>query len=107
MSKGKHKQRQRQPNRQTTIPPLPPAPPKQFPFGVDPGAKMEPIDVVSSKEAWSEFTLSDDTVIRTKAALLEVKRAVGQYSADGNPLYVFQFAGLTQVNAPEKLRKKS
>lgn len=67
---------------------------------------MIPVDVVSSKEAWSEYTLSDGTVIRTKAALLEAKRAVGQYSQDGNPIYVFNFAGLNQVVAPDNLRKK-
>jgi hypothetical protein len=103
MSKNKNKYRQQPSSR----PPTPDQTPKQFPLGYDPSAKLVPVDVVSSKEAWSEFTLSDGSVIRTKSALLEVKRAEGQYSPDGNPIYVLQFAGLNQVNAPDSLRKKS
>jgi len=106
MAKSKHRHRQPPIPPQTAIPPLPPAAPNQLPFGYDPSGKMVPVDIVSSKEGWSEFTLSDGTVLRTKAALLDVKAAVGQYSQDGNPIYVMNFAVLNQVNAPDKLRKK-
>jgi hypothetical protein len=75
-------------------------------FGYDPKGKMEPVDVISSKEGWSEFTLSDGSVIRLKAVLLEVKKAVGQYTPDGDPIYIMQSAQVNQVKAPENLRKK-
>jgi len=67
---------------------------------------MEPRDVVGSKDGWSEYTLDDESVIRVKAAVLDVKRAVDQYGPDGNPLYIFQFAVVTQVKAPDKLKKQ-
>jgi len=62
--------------------------------------------VVASKDGWSEYTLDDGSTIRLKALLLDTKRAIGQYSPDGNPLYIFQFAVVNQVIAPENLRKK-
>lgn len=77
----------------------------QISLGYDPKGNMEPRDVVGSKDGWSEYTLADGSVIRLKAALLDVKRAVNQYSADGNPIYVFQFAVVNQVSAPDSLKK--
>jgi hypothetical protein len=103
MSKNKHRQ-QPIPTRPAPTPPPPPQGPHN-PLGYDPKGKLVPVDVVSSKEAWSEFTLSDGTVIRTKALLMAVQKAEGQYSADGNPIYVIQFAGMNQVNAPDHLKK--
>jgi hypothetical protein len=67
---------------------------------------MEPRDVVGSKDGWSEYTLEDGSVIRAKAVILDVKRAVDQYSHDGNPLYILQFAFVNQVQAPDALKKK-
>jgi len=67
---------------------------------------METVDVVSSKEGWSEFNLSDGTTIRLKSVLLEVKKMVGQYNADGDPIYLMQAAQVHQVKAPEEMRKK-
>lgn len=75
-------------------------------LGYDPKGKMEPRDVVSSKEGWSEYTLDDGSVIRVKAVLLEVKRAVDQYTPDGDPIYLMQNALVNQVKAPDNLRKK-
>ena len=90
-----------------SVPVSPPSQPgtMQISLGYDPRGKMEPRDVVGSKEGWSEYTLSDGSVIRIKAALLDAKRAVDQYSDDGNPIYVYQFAVVNQVNAPDKLKK--
>jgi hypothetical protein len=72
----------------------------------DPTGKMEQRDVVGSKDGWSEYTLDDGSIIRTKAVILDVKRAVNQYSFDGNPLYILQCAFVNQVRAPDLLRKK-
>jgi hypothetical protein len=78
----------------------------QISMGYDPSGKMEPVDIVSTKEGWSEFTFDDGSVIRAKAVILDVKKAVGQFSDDGNPIYVMQFALVNRVNAPDNLRKK-
>jgi hypothetical protein len=105
MSKDRRHQ-QPIPTRSQAAAPPPPAAPPVLPLGYDPKGKMELVDVVSSKEGWSEFTLSDGSVIRLKSVLLEVKRAVGQYTIEGDPIYVMQSAQVNQVKAPEELRKK-
>ena len=76
----------------------------QIPLGYDPAGAMEPRDVISSKDGWSEYTLQDGTIIRAKAVILDVKRAIGQYSPDGNPLYILQYAFVNQVKAPDELK---
>ncbi len=84
---------------------LPPGFPAHVSLGYDPAGRMEPRDIVSSKEGWSEYTLSDGSVIRAKVVLLEIKRAVGQFNIDGDPIYVMQLTAVNQVVAPEHLRK--
>jgi hypothetical protein len=86
--------------------PLPPVAPGSVPQDYNPQGVAEQRDVVASKDGWSEFTLSDGSVIRLKASLLDAKRAVGQYGSDGNPLYILQFALVNQLIAPPNLRKK-
>lgn len=78
---------------------------QQLALGYDPKSRMEPRDIVSSKEAWSEYTLDDGSIIRVKGVLLDAKRAVNQFSPDGDPLYVMQITMVNQLRASEKLRK--
>jgi hypothetical protein len=78
----------------------------RVPLGYDPRGKMEPRDVVAAKDGWSEYTLTDGSVIRLKAMLVDAKRAVDQYGDDGNPTYVFQFVVANQVIAPDNLKKQ-
>jgi hypothetical protein len=83
-----------------------PAAPPQVSLGYDPTGEMEPTDITSTKEGWSEYTLNDGSVIRAKAVLLDVKRAVGQHAPDGNPIYVMQFAFVNQLKVPDNLKKR-
>ena len=82
------------------------AAPLNIPLGYDPAGEMEPADISNTKEGWSEYTLNDGSVIRAKAVILDVKRAIGQYASDGNPIYVMQFAFVSQLKAPDSLKKK-
>ena len=88
--------------------PQPPvnAAPVQISLGYDPTGEMEPIDIISTKEGWSEYTMSDGSVIWAKAVVLDVKKAVGQYAPDGNPIYLMQFAFVNQLKVPKDLKKK-
>jgi hypothetical protein len=86
--------------------PAAPMPAFPQPFGYDPKGPTEPRDIVSTKEGWSEFTLADGSVIRAKAVLLDVKIASGQYSPDGDPIYLMQLAFVNQLKVPESLKKK-
>src|SRR5271166_6304462 len=105
---SKNKQRQQPiPNRQAA-PPLPSAssPTMQIQLGYDPKGPTEPVDIISSKDGWSEFTLADGTVVRAKAAVLDVKKMIGQYNADGEPIYVLQMTMVNQTRVPDNLKKK-
>lgn len=86
------------------LPISPPSP--QLVLGYDPNGRKEPRDVVGSKDSYSEYTLDDGCIIRTKAVLLDVKRAVDQFDDQGNPVYIMQLTMITNVRAPENLKKK-
>jgi hypothetical protein len=72
----------------------------------NPSGKTEPRDILSSKDGWSEYTLQDGTVMRVKAAILDVKVLIGQYSPDGDPIYLLQAAMVNQIKVPESLKRK-
>lgn len=109
MAKSKQRRRPRPASAPALVPQvaLPPIPPGTSPPGYNPLGAGEQRDVVASKDGWSEYTLNDGTIIRLKAALLDTKRAVNQYTPDGNPLYIYQFTVINQVIAPAQLRIKS
>jgi hypothetical protein len=105
---AKSKQRQQPiPSRQGTTP-LPPAaggsPPIQL--GYDPNGPKESVDILSTKEGWSEFELSDGTVLRAKAVVLDARRMVDQYNQDGDPIYEMQLTMMSQARVPPELKKK-
>ena len=66
---------------------------------------MELRDIVEAKEGWSEYKLDDGSKIRVKGVLLEAKRAVGQFSLEGDPLYVMQITMVQQLVSPDNLKK--
>jgi hypothetical protein len=78
----------------------------QVQLGYDPTGPSEQIDIVSSKDGWSEYTLQDETVIRAKAVVLDAKKMIGQFNAQGEPIYVLQLTMINQVKAPAHLKKK-
>jgi hypothetical protein len=76
-------------------------------LGYDPSGPMEQRTVVASKDGWSEYTLDDGSIIRTRNAVIDVKRAVGQFNAaNGDPIYVVQGASIINVEAPVHLKRK-
>lgn len=74
--------------------------------GYDPRGAKEAVDIVSSRDGWSEFELADGTVLRAKAVVLDVKKMVGQYNAEGEPVYELQLTMVNQARVPDHLKKK-
>jgi hypothetical protein len=106
---AKNKQRQQPiptPQGAPQVPPMTGMPGTQFQLGYDPKGRREPIDIISSKDGWSEFTLSDGTVLRAKAVVLDVKRMVGQFNQEGEPIYEMQLTLVSQARVPEHSKKK-
>ena len=81
-----------------------PTPPQ--PFGIDPSWELVPVDILSSKEGWTEYELEDGSRLRVKAAVLDVKRAVGQFNPEGEPLYLAQATMVIRTISPPEMKKK-
>lgn len=65
------------------------------------------INIKSSKEQWSEFTLEDGTVIKARLTVLSAVRLNEQYDQEGNPAYSLKLAPLVIFNSPDNLKKKT
>lgn len=73
--------------------------------GFDPTGKIVAIDVVNSKTGWSDFELSDGTVVRIKGVMIDAKKAVDQYAPDGKPIYLLQMTLVNDLVVPDSLLK--
>ena len=65
------------------------------------------VDVDSSTEKFSEFTLSDGAKLRAKLTIIEAVRQDEQWDSDGNPIYTVKSQNVVVVvDAPNNLKKK-
>lgn len=63
------------------------------------------VQVDSSNERWSEYTLEDGTVFRGKLNIISVVRVEGEYDPQGQPIYQINAAPfMAFVEIPEKLK---
>lgn len=65
-----------------------------------------PVGIQAAREEWSEYILEDGTKLRVRPILAEVLRVKGQYTPDGNPLYLTKASVVLSAQSPKKLRKK-
>jgi hypothetical protein len=65
------------------------------------------IEMLESKERWSEYRLADGTILRLKPVMIAVFRADGQHTSDGEPVYNLKSTLITDVRAPAALIKSS
>lgn len=72
--------------------------------GVGPGP-LDIVEVIKADEEWSEYTLKDKSVLKVKPFLVEVRHARGQFTPEGDPLYVVKFGVAINTIAPTKLKK--
>jgi hypothetical protein len=72
------------------------------------GRMADAIDVpiVHSNELWSEYKLEDGTTLRVKLAVGSIARVVGEYDAEGNPVYVAKGVMISVPLVSESQRKK-
>ncbi|MFZ0052560.1 MAG: hypothetical protein WAK96_12365 [Desulfobaccales bacterium] len=55
-----------------------------------------------SKEAWSEYKVSDGTVIRLKPVATNIIKILNEYDASGKPVYIVQSSNVLGVFLPTK-----
>lgn len=58
------------------------------------------VEVLDSKERWSEYRLADGTTMRVKSVVIAVFREDNQKSADGEPVYSMKSTLITDVRTP-------
>jgi hypothetical protein len=85
------------------------AEPRKIPVVLPDGrtAQGVEIQVDTSNERWSEYTLQDGTVFRGKLNIISVVRVEGEFDPQGQPVYQIN-AGpfLAFVEIPEKLKQQ-
>jgi hypothetical protein len=55
------------------------------------------VEVLSAKEAWSEYRLADGTILRVKPIMIDVSRVSEAQTADGDPVYNMRSTLVTDV----------
>lgn len=55
------------------------------------------VEVLSAKEAWSEYQLADGTVLRLKPIMIGISRVPDAQTADGDPVYNMKSTLITDV----------
>ena len=66
----------------------------------------ELIEVVKADEPWTQYDLSDGSVLRVRIVLSEIVRIDNEYDADGNPSYYFKASPVLSVRSLDELKKK-
>ena len=81
------------------------SPDKMYPFQgkMFPG---KPVDISASSEPFSQYTLSDGSVVKVKTVLVDAVR-LETYTDSGDPVYQFQFQQILGVIAPDSLKRKA
>lgn len=59
--------------------------------------EVSEIEVLLSKEPWSEYQLADGKMLLLKTVLVGVQRIEGETDSDGNPIYMFQTKSVSRV----------
>lgn len=65
-----------------------------------------PIEVKKANEQISEYKLSDGTTMTLKNIILGVKRAVGKYNQEGDPIYLVNAGLVVNTKVPARLKFK-
>jgi hypothetical protein len=65
------------------------------------------VDVQEAKEVWSEYRLSDGTVLRIKPVMITISRMEGEHTIEGDPVYNMKSTLVTDVRAPQELKKSA
>jgi hypothetical protein len=63
------------------------------------------VDVLEAKEVWSEYRLADGTTLRIKPVMITVSRIEGEHTLEGDPVYNMKSTLVTDVRAPQELKK--
>jgi len=78
-----------------------------IPVAINPFGPTKQRDIVKSRVAASQFTLSDRTKLVVTPMVSDVRRAIDQYNREGQPLYFLTMGYQIKTDAPKSLLKKT
>ena len=70
-------------------------------------ATAQDVDVLVAKEVWSDYRLADGTVLRIKPVMITISRVEGEHTIEGDPVYNMKSTLVTDVRAPQELKKSA
>ncbi len=74
-------------------------------FGHD--VEVVVVPILNSTEGFNDYELGDGSKIRLKIVATSILRLVGQFNADGDPIYIVKNGQVvTVLQAPDALRRK-
>ena len=73
---------------------------------IDGSEKMTTIDVLKTVDEWSTYKLADGTAIKVKPIIIHIKRVVGKFDPNGDPIYFVQAGMAVDAQVPSRLKKK-
>ncbi|MBI3995601.1 MAG: hypothetical protein HY349_06470 [Nitrospirae bacterium] len=65
------------------------------------------VPVQQVQEGWSQYLLTDGSIVKMKIVVTDVFRVDNKYDAEGNPIYYVKSTNVVSVNAPEELKRKA
>jgi hypothetical protein len=76
-------------------------------IGTDSPHNTTEIEILETKERWSEYRLADGTTLRLRPVMIAVFRADGQHTLDGAPVYNMKSTLITDVKSSGPASKPS
>ncbi len=63
------------------------------------------LEFEGEKEPWVVYRLEDGSVLKFKQVLVDVARLTDRTKPDGDPIYVFNAAGIVSIDVAPELKK--
>jgi hypothetical protein len=64
------------------------------------------VDVIEETTPWSIVKLEDGSTLRFKNPVIKAFRVIGEFSPEGDPVYLMKQGALMDISSPDSLRKK-
>jgi hypothetical protein len=68
--------------------------------------KGERVNFDIDKENWNSYSLEDGTKIRMRLVVAQVIRLDGEYTPEGDPIYLVNSTNVVTTDVPDHLKKK-
>jgi hypothetical protein len=64
------------------------------------------VDFDIDKENWNSYTLEDGTKVRMRSVVAQIVRLDGEYTKEGDPVYLVNSTNVVTTDVPDHLKKK-